>query len=247
MLTTLPLSPCADELAADIESALGPAATLAGLLVAAQLLRARTDLVRSRVGFLLEHADSLAELDRHAYRHSNGFTKVKLLVTDRYSVRIHLWGAADGHRGEMNPHGHRWEFASWVVCGEGMTEGMYEPCEPSAPEARAHYLYSFGALDGVRFIEPRRRAWLREREQVVRPAGEVYLCPRDVVHTVAPIGAGFVATVVVQGPAVVESVPVYAPYGHCPRANERPVAIEELQEDLEILDRLLAGLVAPVA
>lgn len=228
------------ELAADVEVALSRSAELDDLYMAADALRSRPDRLRAKLRFIRENPDLLMALAGRSYRHSNGFTKVKLVAGDRFSVRLHLWPASTGVRGDSNPHGHRWEFASWIVCGDGMTERTYERTDAEL-SARGYDLWVFGSTrDGVRYIRPRERAWLTETQRLRRAPGSVYVCPRETVHAVAPAGDGFVATVVVQGRDLVDAVPVYAPFAHSPKARERPISVAELRAEFIALERVLA-------
>jgi hypothetical protein len=130
-----------------------------------------------------------------------------------------------------------------------MRERLYKRSSPSDPKAHGYDLYLFGAnRDGVRYIRPQEWVWLAEAQPpFTRDAGSVYMCPLDNVHTVAPIGAGFVATVVVQGPPIVDPVPVYAPIRQCPRAYENPISAVELSADLIALEQVLVRAIASKA
>jgi hypothetical protein len=228
-----------DDLVADIEAALRPSAQVAALHAVAEGLRSEPDRLRARLARILGDPERTEALLGRSYRHCNGFTKIKLVATESFSVRLHLWHAAAGRRGEFDPHGHRWEFASWIVAGEGISEAFYGVSDP-AVEAHAYNLYHYGRTLATRSLQPRDRVWLREHDRLERPAGSVYACPRQIVHTVEPIGAGDVLTVVVQGPIVETEASVYVRFGDFPRPGERPMSIQELRDDLHIIDALLA-------
>ena len=143
--------------------------------------------------------DRMAELERRAYWHRNGFAKIKIAETGSYSVRLHIWPPEDSLRGDVDPHSHRWEFASLVVAGAGIKERRFELADKFAAGSR-YIACEYGRRGGVRYLEKTGEAWLREVDGYRRPYGHVYSCPRDVLHTVEPIGADLVATIVVQGP-----------------------------------------------
>jgi hypothetical protein len=229
-----------NDLVADIEAALESSAQVAALHAVAERLRAEPDRLRARLARVLGNAERTEALLGRSYRHHNGFTKIKLVATERFSVRLHLWPASSGTRGELNPHGHRWEFASWVAAGEGMTEAFFELSDPTVDDARGYDLYRYGRTSATRSLRPSEWVWLREHDRLERPTGSVYTCPRRVVHTVEPIGAGDVLTVVLQGPVVADDVPVYVRHRECPRAGERAMSIDELRRDLGTIDALLA-------
>jgi hypothetical protein len=229
-----------DDLVAAVEDALRGASELINLHAAADKLRSRPDRILAKIRFIREDADLLEALAARSLRHSNGFTKVKLIAKDEYSVRLHLWPASTADRGETNPHGHRWEFASWVVCGEGMVERTYVGSDPCDPSAHAYDLYEFGmSPGGGRTLTPRHGAWLTGLEPVARRAGEIYVCPEDIIHTAAPAGQDFVATIVVQGNERKRTAPVYAPFRRCPKTRDEKVTVEQLRADLITLEGML--------
>ncbi|MCO1655143.1 hypothetical protein [Pseudonocardia humida] len=229
----LPAPTCAASraLVAEIDDALLPATGLAALLDAAHRVRRRPDLVRSRLAFLLSHPERLAEVAGRAYWHSNGFAKIKLLHGRGFTVRLHIWPASTG-RGEVNPHGHRWEFASWILTGAGMSEAYYESVESSHTDATPYTRCDYGPGQ----LRPVGDASLRVQQVVRRPAGTVYTCTLDALHTVAPIGDGLVATVVLQGPALIHSARVFVRTDPGPEPAPRPIPQDELCELLHLVD-----------
>src|SRR5262249_25130584 len=60
-----------------------------------------------------------------SYSHPNGFANVGLDVDATHQVGLHLWPAGEHRLGESNPHGHRWNFVSTVLCGEGLADTHY--------------------------------------------------------------------------------------------------------------------------
>src|ERR1700685_995134 len=72
-------------------------------------------------GHLLEHLHNLVHghanvVDEtpHAYRHPNGFTKIRLVAapSSRWTVRLHVW---DELSRDSDVHSHRWNFASHIL------------------------------------------------------------------------------------------------------------------------------------
>ena len=114
-----------DELAGDVEAALRGSTELHDLYSAAEMLRSHPDRLLAKLRFIREDPDLLEALAGRSKRHQNGFTKVKLVAKDRFSVRLHLWRPSAAARGDVHPHGHQWRFASWVVCGGGLREQFY--------------------------------------------------------------------------------------------------------------------------
>ncbi|MBL8928468.1 MAG: hypothetical protein JNM77_19895 [Pseudonocardia sp.] len=244
----MPTTPSAlfedDELAGDVEAALRGSTELRDLQRAAETLRSHPDRLLAKLRFIREDPDLLEALAGRSYRHQNGFTKVKLVAKNRYSVRLHLWTPSATPRGDVDPHAHRWAFASWVVCGAGIRERFYERSAGFGPAAGPYHRYLFGAdTADAWYVEPVERTWLTETQSLDRPKGTVYVCPLGTVHTVSPLGGGFAATVVVQGPHITGPVPVYTLVGSYPRAYERPISAAELHTDLRAFEGALGQLI----
>lgn len=200
-----------------------------GLLVrAAESLRSRPDLVRSRLRYLQTHPDRLAEVARNSYLHSNGFAKIKIAEGHGFCARLHIWPAEKNRLGDVNPHGHRWEFASWVAVGEGMTERYFDEVEAHDPTAGMYVRCEYGSPGSEGRLRRRGQASLRARPKIDRPSNSIYTCTRDVVHTVAPVGDGLVATVVLQGPVRDQSTVVYVRPGREIVDHRRPITSVEL-------------------
>lgn len=224
----------------EVENALRPGADAARLLDVVTMLRGRPRLLRAHLA-LLRSCDACVE--RAAKRsswHENGFAKIRLARRSGCSVRMHVWPPGGGERGDVDPHGHRWEFASWVAVGEGVDEAYFAEEAPDDPSVSPYTRYDFGSADGPRVMRKIGPSRLRRLDGVRHLAGSTYACLRDVVHTVAPVGSGLVATVVVQGPVVLPSAPVYVP----PRPESRtprPMTAAELQDLLREVDARLTA------
>jgi hypothetical protein len=224
-------SACAagDHLKAELGRVLnGGKTTLTDLMTATERLQA--DLVHSLLTDLRSDVAAIAE---DAYKHQNGFIKIKLLRTEHFTVRLHAWPAGKDRPVETNPHGHRWEFASWIIAGDGLVERIYEPSSPAEPAARGYILYEYGSVGGTTSLREEGWAWLREQGAHVRTATSVYPCSRHVVHTVDPVGDEVVATLVLQGPRVAETAPVYAHPLFGPDERQRPVTVNETADLLD--------------
>jgi hypothetical protein len=226
-----PLKPlrCAalDLLIKDITAALDPDAAMGGLVEGAQRVRERADLVRSHLQFLLSDPDRLAGAAKGAYVHVNGFVKVKLFECKDFSLRLHIWPAGENRRGDIEPHSHRWDFASWVAVGRGLLERYWRTTGEQDPHGVVHFEYRY---------EPRSEApvraqditVLRSVEQWERIAGTVYDCPVTALHTVVPVGTDLIATIVLQGPTLADSTTVYRPAGSLCTNHKEPITSIEL-------------------
>ena len=233
-MTSLPPSAALDVLVKEIAAALPTlpgSVTVAGLLDAAHWLRRRADLVRSHLQFLLADTHHLTEAAKCSYWHVNGFVKMKMASDDRFCLRLHIWPAGTDRRGDIEPHSHRWDFASWVAVGPGLLETYFTKTESSDPAGSAHVHYDYGreAEHEPRLQSGPGLAWLRPVPVYERPAGTVYDCTHQVIHTVAPRGSDLIATVLLQGPTVTDTTPVYRPYGHQEfRVLQRSISRDEL-------------------
>ena len=225
--------------------------TLIGFLTASALthfqnaesLAYRADIVQRLLREIRQVPDWSAALGRNAYWHSNGFVKIKIIETPGFCVRLHIWPPGEHRLGEVDPHDHRWEFASWVAIGAGIQERRFEVVADDDSRGMPYARYAYGRKDGVSHLRPEGgTSRLLETSVLHRKPGHVYSCPPDVLHTVAPVGDGLVATVVLQGPLLEKPTVVY----RCP---ERTSAALQDSISARELDHLFAeverGIAAP--
>jgi hypothetical protein len=149
--------------------------------------------------------DRAAEVARRSYWHFNGFAKLVLQAGKDYKVRLHVWPAGEHRLGENNPHGHRWNFASTVLCGDGLHDTHYVEADSGVTYERYQYTGGnvAGALTHVGTVQ-----LATSGVRTIR-AGDRYDLDTSVIHTVRPLGTALVATLVCQGAACVASTPVY--------------------------------------
>jgi hypothetical protein len=225
------------EFATEVEYALGTFDDATRLLDAVNRLRARPSLLRSHLALLLGCERCLERVAARSSWHENGFARVRLVVRGGYSVRLHVWPAGSDARGDIDPHGHRWEFASWVAVGAGVDETYFEE-DRDNPHAASYTRCAYGYVDGQRTLTALDEARLCEQDPIRRSSGSTYACVRDVIHTVVPLGRELVATVVVQGPVLSEKTHVYlAPTRS--DASHRRMSTDELRKLLEGVSALL--------
>lgn len=149
--------------------------------------------------------DRASDVARRSYWHPNGFAKLVLQAGKDYKVRLHVWPAGDHRLGESNPHGHRWNFTSTVLCGDGLHDIHYREADSGVTYERYQYAGGnvAGALTHVGTI-----TLAKSGDRTIR-AGDRYELDTSVVHTVQPLGNALVATLVVQGATLLTSAPVY--------------------------------------
>ncbi len=233
-----------DEIVTEIVTALRPGAPLSGLVDAVHRVREKADLVRSHLRFLLSNPDRLAEVTQRAYWHVNGFLKIKLASDEGLCLRLHIWPPGENRRGDVEPHSHRWDFASWVAVGPGLSETYFTRTDSSDPAGSAHVHYDYGrpAEQEPRLQSGGGVAWLRPEAIHERTAGTVYGCAHQMIHTVAPRGSDLIATVLLQGPTLTKTTPVYRPYGHQEfRVLEPSIGTDELAALIGAVENALAA------
>jgi hypothetical protein len=216
--------------------------SVASMPAVADLVRLAEDL-QSDPDSLLNIVSAIAadrrrrnEVHKRSYWHPNGFAKIKLLEWPDHSLRLHVWPAGKDRRGDMNPHCHRWAFASGLILGQGMVERYFAETTPTDPDGVEYDRYQYRRRACLGDLRRPKRVHLRELGQVDRPMGEVYSCTTDVIHTVDPLGLDLLVTAVVQGRAEVETTPVYVRPGISGEQRYRPLKAKELvllMRDLE--------------
>lgn len=196
---------------------------------------------------LRDDPDATREVAWRSYRHPNGFAKLVLHnAQPQFCVRMHVWGPGSGRRGETNPHSHRWDFASTVLVGAGLTITEYAECATGGV-LHERFWYGRGADPGSSELLVDGIARLRTLgSRSIQPHGR-YTTDTQAVHTVDPLGASLVATLVVQGPRRVGRTIVYRTPGA--GAEQRNGILDELDVRLLVEDVLAAiepqGDVAP--
>jgi hypothetical protein len=205
------------------------------LTAAARHAADRLDDLASWLAELRYDDDALRTIAERSYWHPNGFAKLVLHTDTDHRLRLHVWPAGEGRVGESNPHSHRWPFASTVLVGRGLH--MVEYAEATTGRGFDRYRYGADPADRSALVADgsARLTKLRSRHNHV---GGVYSCDIDVVHTVAPIGAGVTATFVVQGPRRTEDTVVYRPPG---LGDDQPNGVLTEQDLLALIDDVLVG------
>lgn len=174
--------------------------------------------------------EQAAMIARRSYWHPNGFAKLVLHTGPQYKVRLHVWPAGTHRLGENKPHGHRWNFASMVLCGDGLLDVSYRESD----KGLSYLLHDYG--DDT--LTPVRKVVLAECDRhEIRPH-QVRTVDTSIVHTVQPLGRSLVATLVVQGIPRWSTTPVYCPPDI--RVDE-PVEPISGSDVLQLIRDVLAG------
>ncbi|WP_157647836.1 hypothetical protein [Actinomycetospora chiangmaiensis] len=172
---------------------------------------------------------TLLEVAARSSWHSNGFAKIVLDADEDprgRKLRLHVWPetVSAAPRGETDPHGHRWNFASTVLVGTGLDVVEWEVV-PDDGELFGGYAYD--PLSGEPLVGGIEMC-LREGTPVLRPRGDVYLCGTDIVHTVEPRGRDVTASLVVQGRVTRQAAWVYRKEPAAPYRTPRRLTPDEV-------------------
>lgn len=171
---------------------------------------------------LQDGGSALFDVAERSSWHPNGFAKVVLQVGAGWSVRLHVWRPIGRSRVvDAKPHGHRWEFASWIIAGvlrettflKATSGERFDVCDYSRHE------------DGSAYLSPRGTATLKPEARFDHLAGMVYGRSGAVLHTAEPVGDGLVASLVFRGKRSPAPAPVYLRPGTLPIHQEMPLSV----------------------
>jgi hypothetical protein len=170
----------------------GPRTDLTDIRRATEALRDRPALLRSYLSVLLRDPDALIVVADRSRIHANGFAKVVLSQGPEWSLRLHVWTPwICPESDDVNPHGHRWSFASWIITGT-LRETMFDVVRHGRPFHRYDYCGENGELRQTG------TARLAGVDEVHRVAGTVYQLEGSELHAAAPC-TDLVATLVLHG------------------------------------------------
>ena len=209
----------------------------ADLRAAAEQYRDAPGRLSAHLKAVLDDYDLLHALAADSEFHANGFVKIVIDPAAVIRIRLHVWPR--GRRWQVvNPHGHRWAFASWIIAG-ALRETRYR-ATTSHGQAYEAWGYTGDVRDEPRLLHACR---LTPQDTHERVPGQVYTRDRLEVHDAYPVGAGLVASLVAQGPASDEHTSVYQPPGRSNLSRNSPITAAELKPLLaEVVD-----LLAPMA
>ncbi len=188
---------------------LGESADVASLENTACHLAENSALIREWLIYLAADPVRMTEVAARSYWHANGFAKLVLHVSDSpdFRIRMHVWPEGEG-RGEQDPHSHRWNFSSVLLCGDGLD--VSEWMEDSDGVSFIRHDYSRGQETGApSMLVAGPKVGLRVAPY--RRVNRSYTTVNTTVHTVRPVGKAMLATLVVQGPHLADTTVVYRP------------------------------------
>jgi hypothetical protein len=202
-----------DRLIGELAAALGAAEGSNGRRKQETGVRRAAAAIRPDLGLAATLLDGMAsdlrvaaDVSRRSYWHSNGFAKLVVHVNDEpgFRLRLHVWPSDAGHgSGYENIHNHRWPFASIVLAGAIRVEQFQEIDDFDQPGAVVcnRLIYDAAAPGRVGQLRVEGKCALRKLGRPVYPAGTVYFCDTDMLHTVARASGGTAATLMLAGAA----------------------------------------------
>ena len=227
-----------------------------GLEQAAKTIAASPQRVHAMLTGLVSDESCLSMVASNAYQHPNGFAKFVLhnSADSLVRLRLHVWTGDASQRikqDEQNIHGHRWNFASAVIAGQRLRIDEYIPVE-SGGMSYLSYRYipqhrTLAVEDGDAELPVDRSeleaagcARLDHSVGYSLGAGDSYSCDISKLHTVRTGHDGLVATLVVQGPALLTDAPVYRRAGLPYQTSPRPIGIAEARSIITATAREVA-------
>ena len=195
----------------------------------AEELRDRPALLRGALSVLLGNDAALEAVATRSSPHANGFAKVILSRGDGWTLRLHVWSpSVKSVGGNLDPHGHRWAFASWIITGT-LREITFVEDRRGQVFLRCDYHHDAGQPWN---LHGNGRTTLVADKQVDRRAGTVYGRTGAEVHTAVP-RSDLVATLVLQGPHRTDTTEVFlAPdnLGQLDEHEDETLAVDDLRQ-----------------
>jgi len=177
------------------------------------------------------------------YWHPNGFAKFVVYDDARVPLRLrlHVWAGEDSRvlQDGQNVHGHRWNFGSAVIAGSGLRIDEYVLNDREGQPYRS-FAYQpqrqGGTADAVSLVtsslEPVGDVLVEHAVRYALAIHDTYVCDITRLHTVHSLSTNLVATLIVQGPAVLSTAPVYRRSGLPPQPGPRAMSSTETHEVL---------------
>jgi hypothetical protein len=146
-------------------------------------------------------------------RHPNGFQKLVLFEAQQTGERIrqHRWDDPTDVASEdeaVRPHGHAWDFVSYILSGS-LSVTSYEECLTGSGTAYSKYGYKPKTSSASHKLEYQGKCALRKIEHRFHSAGSIYVCRKSEVHTVC-VAEPDTMSLILATPHSVDSVPVYS-------------------------------------
>jgi hypothetical protein len=229
----------------------GPGERLARLRRAADAINSHHIELRSLLHRVVSAPKVTDQIRQTSYWHPNGFAKVMLHIDEDhdFQIRLHVWPTGKRRLACSNPHSHRCDYASALVVGGGLQivrftempdvtdaaqgKDEWSVYDRHSQESKSDSKSSAFRHDGV--------VRLKASQAVLWKAGAAYTCGTDVVHTVEPINAALMATILVQDTMRESSTVVYRRHSGSV-ANQSRVTLRD-----EELPQLLTAVIAAMS
>lgn len=129
-----------------------------------------------------------------AYRHPNGFTKIRLAALRDYgwAIRLHVWAKQSA---DEDIHSHRWNFASRILAGS-LVEETYEITTESGEYAK---YYCPPSVEGRYSLEFQHECSVRQVRRDVYQQDASYVRDAQTLHMALADSTSPAVTLFVQG------------------------------------------------
>lgn len=181
----------------------------------------------------------LEEIANRSYCHDNGFDKIVIAKGNDLQLRIHIWWDGIDIEGQPNIHNHRWNFASYLLCGEYKHEEFV--LRQSAPEMiKAHaYIYQPRGETGFYGLIENGDSGLELISTTILGKGDFLVSYHDQLHRVMPNRRLTTATIFLNGKVEKATTDVYS-YRQLITSKKQDSKAMQPQVLQDRLERLLA-------
>ena len=179
---------------------------------------------------LLGDEELLLSIAEKSTIHSNNFSKIVLGSENGWKLRLHIWEDVD-YVQEHEPHNHRWDFYSYIICGTMINEiveedgksGKFLKC--AAHETKIGQTRVYDKL-GVKSLK------VVSEDEMERD--ECYRMKSEVIHIAKIPRNTFTATLFLTGPAKEDVSIVYMPDGKEPPSDKvlTPFTVQMLKNKI---------------
>lgn len=152
--------------------------------------------VNDFISCLLTNQSMLCQIAKSSYLHQNGFVKIPLIQTDKFTIRLHIWNSKVASKETL--HNHRWYLASTVLKGVLRSEIW----ESSVCEEDPYY-------DEYLYVDKNSTPCLLGKVKVVMSSkieelkGNAYVLSPNVLHRITTCPEdGMVATLVCRSACI---------------------------------------------
>lgn len=156
---------------------------------------------------ILDDNELLASIAEKSTIHSNNFSKIVLASENGWKLRLHIWEDVD-YVQEHEPHNHRWDFYSYILCGNIINEiveevndnGTFLKCAAHETKIGQTRVYDKIGIKSLKVVS---------EDEIEKD--ECYRMKSDVIHIAKIQKNTFTATLFLTSPAKEDVSIVYMP------------------------------------